>query len=42
MRVPYYVVFSRYTNEMQAFHLVGARYQRAELTEGRLPIPSMN
>ncbi|NEO56229.1 MAG: Uma2 family endonuclease [Okeania sp. SIO3B5] len=41
LRVPYYVTFSRYTNEMQGFHLVGDRYQTAELTNGRLLIPSI-
>ncbi|MDY7024699.1 MAG: Uma2 family endonuclease, partial [Cyanobacteriota bacterium] len=41
LRVSYYVVFSRYTNEMQPFHLVGDRYQRVELTNGRLLIPSV-
>ncbi|KKD38013.1 MAG: Uma2 family endonuclease [Limnoraphis robusta] len=41
LRVPYYVVFSRYTNEMQAFHLVGDRYHRTELTDGRLLIPTL-
>ncbi|WP_353735231.1 Uma2 family endonuclease [Okeania sp. SIO2C2] len=41
IRVPYYVTFSRYTNEMQGFHLVGGRYQTAELTDGRLLIPSI-
>lgn len=39
LRVPYYVVFNRYTDEIQAFQLVGDRYQSAELTEARLPIP---
>ncbi len=41
LRVPYYVTFSRYTNEMQAFHLVGDRYQKAELSEGRLLVPEV-
>ncbi|GGA24066.1 Uma2 family endonuclease [Okeania sp. KiyG1] len=41
LKVPYYVTFSRYTNEMQAFHLVGDRYQRAELNEGRLLLPEV-
>ena len=39
LKVPYYVTFSRYTNEMQAFHLVGDRYQTAELSDGRLLLP---
>ena len=41
LRVPYYVTFSRYTNKMQGFHLVGDRYQTAKLTNGRLLIPSI-
>ncbi|NET16358.1 MAG: Uma2 family endonuclease [Okeania sp. SIO1H6] len=41
LQVPYYVIFSRYTNEMKAFHLVGDRYQRAELNEGRLLLPEV-
>ncbi|NEP90533.1 MAG: Uma2 family endonuclease [Okeania sp. SIO2C2] len=41
LRVPYYVTFSRYTNQIQAFHLVGDRYQRAELCEGRLLLPEV-
>jgi hypothetical protein len=39
LRVPYYVVFSRYTDQLQVFQLVGDSYQLAELTEGRLLIP---
>jgi Uma2 family endonuclease len=39
LRVPYYVVFNRYTDELQVFQLVGDGYQSAELTEGRLLIP---
>lgn len=41
LRIPYYVVFSRYTNVLQAFHLVGARYEPINLTEGRLAIPEL-
>ncbi|NEP01298.1 MAG: Uma2 family endonuclease [Symploca sp. SIO2E9] len=41
LRVPYYVVFSRYTDQMQGFCLVGERYQKAQLTKGRLLIPSI-
>ena len=39
--VPYYVVFSRYTNEMQAFRLINNRYQPAPLTQGRLLVPEL-
>ncbi|MCL1470251.1 Uma2 family endonuclease [Argonema antarcticum A004/B2] len=41
LRVPYYIVFSRYTNEIQAFHLVGSQYERASLTDGRLLIEEL-
>ena len=41
LRVPYYVVFSRYTNEMQAFRLINNRYQAAPLSQGRLLVPEL-
>ncbi len=42
LRIPYYVVFSRYTDKLQCFELVGDRYQSARLTDGRLVIPSID
>ncbi|MGB3694937.1 MAG: Uma2 family endonuclease [Spirulinaceae cyanobacterium] len=39
--IPYYFVFSRYTNEVQAFRLVGARYERWEGRQGRWAIPEL-
>lgn len=41
LRVPYYIVFSRYTNEVQAFRLVAGAYEQVELTEGCLLIPQL-
>lgn len=41
LRVPYYIVFSRYTNEIQAFRLVDNQYERASLTDGHLLIPEL-
>lgn len=41
LRVPYYIVFSRYTNELQVFRLMGGEYEPAQLTEGRLLIPQL-
>lgn len=41
LRVPYYIVFSRYTNEWQAFHNVAGEYQPVELTDGWLLIPQL-
>ena len=36
MRVPYYFVFSRYTNQLKAFQLVGSSYTGLELNEQRV------
>ena len=41
LRIPYYIVFSRYTNELQAFHLVGGHYQAVDITQGIVPIPEL-
>jgi len=41
LRVPYYVIFSRYTEELQVFRLVRNRYQMVALTQGRLWIPEI-
>ncbi|NEQ86082.1 MAG: Uma2 family endonuclease [Moorea sp. SIO2I5] len=41
LRVPYYVIFSRYTNELQGFHLVGDHYKPAVLNQGRLLMPEL-
>ena len=41
LRVPYYVIFSRYTEELQVFRLVRNRYRMAALTQGRLWIPEI-
>lgn len=41
LRIPYYFIFSRYTNELQAFHLVGGHYEQITLTDGRLQIPEL-
>jgi Uma2 family endonuclease len=39
LRVPYYIVFSRYTNELRAFRLVGGEYESIEVGEEGLLIP---
>ena len=36
LRVPYYVVFSRYTNQMRIFKLEGAHYQELQLSDSRV------
>lgn len=41
LRIPYYVVFSRYTNELRAFQLVGGHYEQMTLTDGRLLMPEI-
>lgn len=41
LRIPYYIVFSRYTNELQAFQLLGGHYEAMNLTEERLQMPEL-
>lgn len=41
LRIPYYIVFSRYTNELRAFQLVGGHYEAINLNEGRIPMPEL-
>lgn len=41
LRIPYYVVFSRYTDRMQVFHLQGGRYSEIALTESKLWIEEL-
>ncbi|KYC37938.1 hypothetical protein WA1_05435 [Scytonema hofmannii PCC 7110] len=41
LQVPYYVIFSRYTNELQGFQLVDGEYQSMNLTDGRLLMPEI-
>jgi len=41
LRIPYYVVFSRYTNQLRVFKLVGGYYQELQLQESRVWIPEI-
>jgi pyruvate/2-oxoglutarate dehydrogenase complex dihydrolipoamide acyltransferase (E2) component len=42
LQVPYYVVFSRYTNELKAYHLVGTHYEAMDFSsDGRLDMPTL-
>lgn len=41
LKVPYYIVFNRYNDELQAFELVRSRYQRIQLRENRLWLPEI-
>ncbi len=36
LRVPYYIVFDRYTNQLRAFQLTGSHYTELELIESRI------
>ncbi|HAJ61756.1 MAG TPA: hypothetical protein DCP31_23005, partial [Cyanobacteria bacterium UBA8543] len=42
LRIPYYVVFSRYTNQLRAFKLEGGYYQELELQQSRVWIPELD
>jgi Uma2 family endonuclease len=41
LRVPYYIVFSRYTDQLQIFRLIGGHYEVVEVTEVGLAIPEL-
>lgn len=41
LRIPYYVVFSRYTNELRIFKLFGARYEEVKDHEGRFWVEAL-
>lgn len=41
LRVPYYVVFSRYTDQLRVFKLTGGSYQELELAELRVWMPEI-
>ncbi|MFN6536086.1 MAG: Uma2 family endonuclease [Nostoc sp. EkiNYC01] len=42
LRIPYYIVFSGYSNELRAFQLVGGHYEPMNLTQGRLLMPEID
>ena len=41
MRVPYYIVFDRYSDKLQAFHLIADRYNEIDLTTPQIWMPSL-
>ena len=41
LRIPYYVVFSRYTNELRIFELKGLNYQQVRLDTERFWLPEL-
>ncbi len=42
LQVPYYVVFNRYNNQLQAFHLVAGKYQELSLVEPIIVMPELS
>lgn len=42
LRIPYYVVFSRYTDRLRVFKLVGLHYQELQLQDSRLWISDLD
>ncbi|MBD2489309.1 Uma2 family endonuclease [Aulosira sp. FACHB-615] len=41
LRVPYYIVFDRYTDKLQAFQIIAGRYSEMNLTTPRIWMPSL-
>jgi Uma2 family endonuclease len=41
LRIPYYIVFSRYTDQMRGFKLEGGHYQEQSLEESRIWMPEL-
>jgi hypothetical protein len=41
LKIPYYVVFSRYTNQLRLFNLRSQHYQEVQLTEPKLWLPEI-
>jgi hypothetical protein len=39
--IPYYIVFDRYTDELQGFQLEGDRYKQLELNQPKVWVPSI-
>jgi Uma2 family endonuclease len=41
LRVPYYIVFDRYSDELKAFALMAGSYQELDLTEAKIWMPQL-
>ncbi|MBE9126067.1 Uma2 family endonuclease [Coleofasciculus sp. LEGE 07092] len=41
LHIPYYVVFSRYTNQLRVFKMAGGHYQELELNQSRVWMPEL-
>ncbi|MEA5549810.1 Uma2 family endonuclease [Anabaena cylindrica UHCC 0172] len=42
VRVPYYIIFDRYTDKLQAFQLVADSYQEIDVSSGKIWMPGIN
>jgi Uma2 family endonuclease len=42
LRIPYYVVFNGYTNELQLFQITGSTYQKIPLSSTKFWLPEIN
>ncbi len=42
LKIPYYLVFDRYTDTLRAFQLTNDRYQELDLSDRRLWVPALN
>lgn len=42
LRIPYYIIFDRYTDQLTAFALEAGRYQPLEISEGKVWLASLN
>ncbi|MBF2004221.1 MAG: Uma2 family endonuclease [Chlorogloeopsis fritschii C42_A2020_084] len=41
LRIPYYIVFDRYTNRLRIFQNIAGRYQELDLTESPIVLPEL-
>jgi Uma2 family endonuclease len=41
VRVPYYIIFDRYTDKLQAFQLVADRYEEIDVSSGKIWMPGI-
>jgi Uma2 family endonuclease len=41
VRVPYYIIFDRYTDKLRAFQLVADRYQEIDVSSGKIWMPGI-
>ncbi|HAG80845.1 MAG TPA: hypothetical protein DCL61_06660, partial [Cyanobacteria bacterium UBA12227] len=41
LQVPYYIIFSRYTNQIQGFHLVNGHYEPIPISDSQIAMPEI-